>query len=277
MFKSIFKSLLTGPTLRYCSTVITEATKQPNLILPLNHIVKPKFIQPRQAWIENLDTVEAQKVGMIELHPDVFAGAPRIDVIHQNVEWQRKYRYVSFAHSKNRMERRGGGRKPWPQKGLGKARHGSIRSPLWRGGGRAHGPRSPTTHFYMLSFYKRIAGLVATLSVKFAQDDLKIVQDLNIPTDEPEFLLKLIDERLWGPSVLIVDVDDYCPRNITAATDNIPQVHICPVYGLNVYSMLKYHTVVLTVPAIERIQEKILFHQHRTDAADFGRKFKLNQ
>ncbi len=276
MFNSILKSLLPGPRLRYYSTVITEASKQ-QLILPLNHTVKPKFIQPRQAWIENLDTIESQKLGLMELHPDIFAGTPRIDVIHQNVEWQRKYRYVSFAHSKVRSEVRGGGRKPWPQKGLGKARHGSIRSPLWRGGGIAHGPRSPTTHFYMLSFYQRIAGLVATLSVKLAQDDMKIVQDLNIPTDEPDYLLKLIDERLWGPSVLIVDDDDYSPRNITAATDAIQQVHICPVYGLNVYSMLKYHTLVLTVPAVQKIQEKLLFHLHRTDAAQMGQKFKLNQ
>lgn len=114
MFNSIFKSLLPGPRLRHCSTAITEASKQ-QIILPLNHAVKPKFIQPRQAWIENLDTVEPQKVGLMELHPDIFAGTPRIDVIHQNVEWQRKYRYVSFAHSKSRAEVRGGGRKPWPQ------------------------------------------------------------------------------------------------------------------------------------------------------------------
>lgn len=129
----------------------------------------------------------------------------------------------------------------------------------------------------MLSFYHRIAGLISTLSVKFAQDDLKIVQDLNIPTDDRQFLLNLIDERMWGPSVLIVDDDDYSPRNITAATDNIPQVHICPVYGLNVYSMLKYNTLVLTVPAVQKIQEKLLFHLHRTDATDLGKKFRLNQ
>lgn len=276
MFNSILKSLLPGPRLRYCSTVITDVSKK-DIILPLNHTVKPKYIQPRQAWIENLDTIESQKLGLIELHPDIFAATPRIDVIHQNVEWQRKYRYVSFAHTKVRSEVKGGGRKPWPQKGLGKARHGSIRSPLWRGGGICHGPRSPTTHFYMLPFYHRIAGLTATLSVKFAQDDLHIVQDLNIPTEDPEYLLKLIDERLWGPSVLIVDDDDYSPRNITAAKEAIPQVHIMPVYGLNVYSMLKYETLVLTVPAIIKIQEKLLFHLHRTDARELQRKFRVNQ
>lgn len=213
----------------------------------------------------------------MELHPDVFAGMPRIDVIHQNFEWQRKYSYVNWTKSYNRAELPGSGRKPWPQKGLGKARHGSRRSPLWLGGGRAHGPRPPTPHFYMLGFDHRVAGLVATLSVKLAQDDMKIVRDLELPTDDPKYLLNLIDERLWGPSVLIVDDDDYSPRNITAATDSIPQVHICPVYGLNVYSMLKFHTLVLTVPAVKKIEEKLLFHMNRTDANAMNRKFKVNQ
>lgn len=77
--------------------------------------------------------------------------------------------FQSFAHSKTRAEVSGGGRKPWPQKGLGKARHGSIRSPLWRGGGIAHGPRSPTTHFFMLPFYSRVLGLITALSIKLAQ------------------------------------------------------------------------------------------------------------
>lgn len=74
-----------------------------------------------------------------------------------------------YDHTKTRAEVRGGGRKPWPQKGTGRARHGSIRSPLWRGGGIAHGPRSPQTYFYMLPFYTRVHGLISCFSVKLAQ------------------------------------------------------------------------------------------------------------
>ena len=114
-------------------------------------------------------------------------------------------RYVSFAHTKVRSEVRGGGRKPWPQKGTGRARHGTIRSPLWRGGGIAHGPRSPTSHFYMLPFFARVLGLRATLSVKLAQDDLHIVDSLEIPSDDPKYFEELVSSRNWGPSVLIVD------------------------------------------------------------------------
>ena len=137
----------------------------------------------------------------------------------------------SWAHTKVRSEVRGGGRKPWPQKGLGKARHGSIRSPLWRKGGRIHGPRSPTTHFYMLPFYKRVLGLTSTLTVKLAQDDLYVVDDLDIPSDDPTFIDDIIEERNWGPSVLFVDDTDIMPRNISVATDTINHVNLMPVYG----------------------------------------------
>lgn len=165
----------------------------------------PKYRKPRQAWLENIDTIDERKLGIIDLHPEIFGDNPRIDIIYDNVKWQQKYRYVSFAHAKARFECRGGGRKPWPQKGLGRARHGSIRSPLFKGGGSAHGPRSPKSHFYMLPLYSRVCGLTATLSVKFAQDDLHVVPDLEIPTDEASYLQEMVKSRLWGPSVLFVD------------------------------------------------------------------------
>ncbi|ENN82330.1 hypothetical protein YQE_01296, partial [Dendroctonus ponderosae] len=77
------------------------------------------YIKARQVWLESLDTIDERKLGLLELHPKVFGAAPRIDIIHQNVRWQTLYRYVSFAHTKSRFEVRGGGRKPWPQKGTG--------------------------------------------------------------------------------------------------------------------------------------------------------------
>jgi len=276
MLRSLLKNVISRPQLKnYCTATIQETVKEP-LIVPPAEQFSSKYQVPREVWVENLDTIEEKKLGLMGLHPEVFATAPRIDIIHQNATWQRKYRYVSFAHTKTRSEVRGGGRKPWPQKGLGRARHGSIRSPLFKGGGIAHGPRSPTTHFYMLPFYTRVLGLTSTLSVKLAQDDLHVIKDLEIPTEESEYIDNLIEERKWGPSVLLVDVDDIIPRNITIATDTIKHVNLMPVYGLNVYSMLKHDTLVLTVSAVKRIQERLLYHLHRMDTIPLLSRFKTD-
>jgi large subunit ribosomal protein L4 len=206
---NIFKRLhvSAAPSLRIFSSLASPSATSSNSLEISKKEWKfpPSYTKPLEMWIENLDTIAEKKLGLFELHPSVYATTPRIDIIHRNVIWQRKYRWVSWANTKTRAEVRGGGRKPWPQKGLGRARHGSIRSPLFRGGGVAHGPRSGKTHFFMLPFHLRIQGLTSTLSAKLAQDDLHIVKDLELPTDEPDYLIELIESRNWGPSVLIVD------------------------------------------------------------------------
>ncbi|XP_063702016.1 large ribosomal subunit protein uL4m [Culicoides brevitarsis] len=232
---------------------------------------------PRQIWVENIDTPEQKNLELIEVHPDVYATMPRVDLIHENITWQRKYRYVSFAHTKTRNEVRGGGRKPFPQKGRGCARHGSIRSPLFKGGGVAHGPRSPTTHFYMLDWFSRVQGLTSTLSVKLAQDDLHVITDLDIPTDDPKYLVDLMEKRNWGPSCLFVDDLDIIPENIALAMEELGHVNFMPVYGLNVYSMIKHDTLVLTKSAAMKIQQKLLEALNRNDGINAMKKFALNQ
>ncbi|KAH7942241.1 hypothetical protein HPB49_022267 [Dermacentor silvarum] len=231
-----------------------------------------KFTPNREAWVENLDTIESEKLGLIPLHPKVFGVFPRIDTLHWNINWQQIYQKVDWTTTESRAERRGGGRKPWPQKGTGRARHGSIRSPLWKGGGICHGPRGPRTFYYMLPFFRRVQGLTSALSVKFAQDDLKIVDSLDIPTNDSKYLLKLVDERLWGPSVLFVDNTDYVSENIALICDEVKHFNIMPVYGLNVHSMLKHDTLVLTLSAVEEIEKKLLYQLNRTDGKEVAQR-----
>jgi len=228
---------------------------------------------PRQAWVENLDAVKETKLGMIDLHPDIFGAFPHMDLIAKNIHWQRMYKHIDWRWAPTRAELPGTGKKPWPQKGLGKARHGSRRSPIFYKGGSAHGPRGPTTYFYMLPFYARVNGLISALSIKFAQDDLKIVDTLDIPSQDPKFLHNLVDERKWGVSVLFIDDTDLMPTNITMATDTIGQMNLMPVYGLNVFSMLKHETLVLTLAAVNRLEEKLLYHLHRNDSITPAKKF----
>ncbi|XP_059488346.1 large ribosomal subunit protein uL4m [Neocloeon triangulifer] len=225
------------------------------------------FEKPKQVWLENLSTVDEEKLSILDVHPQVFGVLPRLDIISRNIRWQTLYGRVDLNQAPSRAELPGGGRKPWPQKGLGRARHGSIRSPLFKGGGKAHGPRAPKSHLFMLSFDARLMGLTTTLSVKLAQDDLHIVESLDIPTDEKEYMEQLVESRNWGPSVLFVDEEDKMPRNITKATDSIKHINLMPVYGLNVYSMLKHETLVLTLAALERIEHQLLMNIHRNKSA----------
>ena len=85
--------------------------------------------------------------------------------------------------------------RPWPQKGMGKARHRTKTTPMWKDGGKAHGNKGPRSYFHMIGYEKRVWGLIHTLSAKFAQDDVKFVRDLEIPTEDTEFIEKLIDQR----------------------------------------------------------------------------------
>ncbi|KAK7103742.1 large ribosomal subunit protein uL4m-like [Littorina saxatilis] len=244
---------------------LIKQTDRPLPVITSRQLQFPSpYAEPKQAWLETLSTLEDQKLGLVDLHPDVFGIYPRVDVVHQNILWQRTYKRISYATTLSRSEMPGGGRKPWPQKGTGRARHGSVRSPIWHKGGSAMGPRGPQSYFYMLSAQLRALGLRSMLSIKFAQDDLHIVENLDIPMDDPQYLKELADVRFWGDSVLFVDDNDTLPRETAVALSEIPHFNALPVYGLNVYSMLKHHTLVLTVAAVEKIEERLLYVMHST-------------
>jgi len=244
---------------RSCSSVTSVAQ------LPV------QYGEPRQVWVQSLETQQWEGRDILDLHPDVFAVYPRIDIIHRNLVWQSKYNVVNYAHCKGVREMiytYGGGRKPWRQKGTGRARQGSRRAPQWVNGGKAHGPKGPKSLYYMLDYTERVYGLTHTLSVKAVQDDLVVVENLSLPAADPEYLQDLARERGWVGSVLFIDTEDEFDEYITAATDEIPHMNLMPVYGLNVRSMLKHETLVLTVRAVERITERIMFALHRTDGRE---------
>ncbi|XP_041640159.1 39S ribosomal protein L4, mitochondrial [Cheilinus undulatus] len=276
-----------GVSKRFASSFSGESLLPPNLLLPSNLIdparlkrppppadcslpllrscdaVVPAHLSPVQTWVETLESRDSEPLGLVQLHPDVFAVPPRLDILHQVEIWQKNFKRISHAHTKVRSEVRGGGRKPWQQKGGGRARHGSIRSPIWRGGGVSHGPRGPTSYYYMLPMKVRVLGLKVALSSKMAQDYLHIVDSLNIPTPDPQYLLDLIRHRHWGESVLIVDLDEEIPENILQATADLKTVNIIPAIGLNVHSMLKHEALVLTLKTVKFLEDKLLWHDER--------------
>ncbi|XP_070712706.1 large ribosomal subunit protein uL4m [Pempheris klunzingeri] len=276
-----------GVAKRFASSFSSESALPPNLLLPSNLVdparlkrprppadcslpllrkcdaVVPAHLSPVSAWVDTLERRDGEPLGLAQLHPDVFAVPPRLDILHHVETWQRNYKRISHANTKIRSEVRGGGRKPWRQKGSGRARHGSIRSPIWKGGGVSHGPRGPTSYYYMLPMKVRVQGLKVALSSKLAQDYLYIVDSLNIPTPDSQYLVDLIKHRRWGESVLIVDVGEEFPENILQATESLKTVNIIPAIGLNVHSMLKHEAVVLTLDTVKFLEEKLLWHDQR--------------
>lgn len=117
MLRKIFPKINNVSLVSNLSTNASDLIVKENVVQAGNWLFPPKYQKPRQAWIENLDTIDAKKIGLMELHPSIFGANPRIDLLHRNVQWQKMYRFVSYAHTKLRFEVKGGGRKPWPQKG----------------------------------------------------------------------------------------------------------------------------------------------------------------
>lgn len=225
-----------------------------------NHVAKGKSSsseilhyvpEPKQAWVRSFQTGE--KLGIVELNNLVFGARPRLDILHRVVVWQRAKMRAGTAKVKTRGEVRGGGRKPRPQKGTGRARQGSIRAPHFIGGGVVHGPRGPVSYEYTLPKKVKRMGLRTALSVKFAQGDLFVVDSLQVSSPKTRDLVPLLENHGWS-SVLLVDGGDL-DHNLCRALLNLQKVNILPSRGLNVYSILLRDTLVLSIGAVRMLEE----------------------
>ena len=209
--------------------------------------------EPKQAWVRNFGTGE--KLGIIELSNFLFGARPRLDILHRVVVWQRAKIRAGTAKVKDRGEVRGGGRKPYQQKGTGRARQGSRRAPHFVGGGVVHGPRGPVSYEYTLPKKVRRMGLRTALSVKFSQGDLHIVDSLALPSHKTRDLEPILKIHEWE-SALLVDGGDV-DRNLCLASSNLESIDVLPSRGLNVYSILLRETLVLSVGAVRMLEERL--------------------
>ncbi|XP_074598405.1 mitochondrial ribosomal protein L4 [Brevipalpus obovatus] len=238
-------------------------------------IFNPQLTPVRQTWIYNFDSQLPVRLGITQLHPRIFSIFPRLDEVHRNLLWQKTYRYVDWLVMKTRAEFRTMNSKPWPQKGTGRARHGSRRSPQFTTGGWCFGPRGPTSYFFMLEYFVRVRGLMSVLAIKAAQNDLKIVDTLeNFPSDDPVFIEEMMKVRGWGPSVLISDLSDIFPKKLLVASEDINHITLMKTSALNIWSMMKHETLVLTYPALREIEEKILLQWNRRDLEKLNEAWK---
>ncbi|XP_039248114.2 large ribosomal subunit protein uL4m-like [Styela clava] len=222
---------------------------------------------PPRVFLHTFEEIEHVPDEAVELHPEVFADNPRIDFLYLCKKWQRNYREVDYTWQPNRGEMGKGRKKPWPQKGTGRARHGSTVAPQWKGGGISNGPRGPRTLFHKMNPNDRLKALTSALSVKCFQDDLLIFKNLNVPSPDHDKLLETFATRnMKENSILIVytekDEINEC-ENICKAVEHQKEVNLMPLVGLNVWSLLHHDKLILTLYALDELESKITWNLHR--------------
>jgi large subunit ribosomal protein L4 len=183
------------------------------------------------------------RTGEVSLDPGIFGIEPNLAVMHQVVTAQRAAARSGSASTKTRAEVRGGGRKPWRQKGLGRARHGSIRSPQWKGGGVAHGPK-PRSYAQRTPKKMKQLALRSALSARAAANEIKVVEafDWDAPKTKAATAL-LAGMGVAGKALFVLAPSD---RIAERSVRNIPTVNVLTVGQLNTYDVLWADTVVFT-------------------------------
>jgi len=198
--------------------------------------------------------IENEKISEITLSEAVFGASVNESLIYDVVRMQRATRRRGTAATKGRSDISGGGKKPWRQKGTGRARAGTTRSPLWRGGGTVFGPQPHSYAFRMPKKMRRLA-LISALSMKFQEAQMLILRDIPMEEIKTKRFQSVLD-RLGLKKALFV-IDQASPI-LEKSSRNIKDVKMIRSEGINVYDLLKYDRVVLLEPSVKKIEEALL-------------------
>ncbi len=197
--------------------------------------------------------IKREKVGELELKDEIFGVEIKTPVLHEVVTWQRAKRRAGTASTRTRGEVSGGGRKPWRQKGTGRARAGSIRSPLWRGGGIVFGPK-PRSYDYPLPKKIRRLAMKMALSSKLQNGQLVVLDDYPQTTPKTKDFVAVLKNFDIGKALIVTSG---AHQTLELSARNVPQVHVLPTAGLNVYDILRYEHLLLLAPAVPQIEARL--------------------
>lgn len=193
---------------------------------------------------------KGKSVGEVDLSKCIFEVEPNDSVVFEAIIRQRAGKRQGTHATKNRSAVSGGGKKPWKQKGTGRARQGSIRAPQWRGGGTVFGPTPRSYKVDMPRKARRLA-IKSVLSQKVADGNLIVLDQLTLATPKTKDLKAIFSAIKVSGKVLVVSDD----KNVQLSGKNLPQVKVVPVNGLNVVDAVDYEKLLLTQDAIKRIEE----------------------
>jgi len=197
--------------------------------------------------------IEKQKVSDIYLNDEIFDVEIKEHLISDVIIMQQASRRTGTACTKNRAKVRGGGVKPWRQKGTGRARVGSRRSPLWVGGGTVFGPM-PRDYSYSLPKKVRRAALKSVLTMRLKEDKITILDNYNLEEIKTKAFVKTL-QNLEIENVLIIDLNNL---NLERSARNVQNTKVLVPEGLNVYDVIKYENMILVKPSIEKIEARLL-------------------
>lgn len=204
--------------------------------------------------IVKVHNMKGDVVGEQEMNPTVFEVAVNADLVHQAVVAQQANSRVAIAHTKIRSEVQGGGRKPWKQKGTGRARHGSSRSPLWRGGGITFGPRNDRNFSKKINKKMKNKALRMVLSDKLAHDKVLVIDTFDMEQPKTKVLLEMISKLSVADHKVLMALSEKQEAVIKAAK-NLPRVGFIAADSLNVVDVLNSDVLLLDQAALDKIIE----------------------
>lgn len=200
---------------------------------------------------------KGEKVGEELLPKEIFEVKMNADLVYQIITSQRSNRRRTIAHTKDRAEVRGGGRKPWRQKGLGKARHGSIRSPIWIGGGVTFGPRKERTYKKKIPRKMKRLALFMLLSDKVKNKRLVLLDKLEIKEAKTKQMVQILDKLPLKSKTSLISLSSL-DKKIIRATKNIPKVSTIQVRDLNCLDLASFKYLIMEKQGIKVIKETFL-------------------
>ena len=194
--------------------------------------------------------IENKKVSEIDLSDHIFGATVNESVIYEVVRMQLISRRSGTACTKTRRDIRGGGKKPWRQKGTGRARAGTSRSPIWRGGGTVFGPL-PRDYSYKVTKKVRKLALISALSQKFKEDRMIILNDFPMEEIKTKKFKEVVDR--FGMKKALVIIDKSYPV-LEKSSRNLKNIKMIRSEGINVYDLLNHDHVVLLEPSVKNIE-----------------------
>jgi large subunit ribosomal protein L4 len=200
-----------------------------------------------------------EKVGTVDLPDGIFGAKWNAVLVKQMFDAQRANARSPWAHTKDRSEVRGGGKKPWRQKGTGRARHGSTRSPIWVGGGKSHGPRNERDYSEKVNKKMKRIAIFSVLSKKMKDGEVKVFEDFTIEAPKTKMLAlalhNILGMKKYAKRFDVALITNGDNENLFRASSNLTKAKAIRADSLNIYDIMNHKNLFIEKGAVETIEK----------------------